>query len=225
MNTHRDLGELTRSVLEQNWKLEREDLGADAHLQKKGMAFDTEAWTIPGLGHLCVMRMKAFLGLMKMETVVLSVTGRDLPLLNLDWVSAAGKETQIAELYDTQLQPLSAEQLEVYQALKDRDGDLPDPPPAAPHWYDAILYPCSYHKAGRKLSQRFNRAAESYLRAFVSRIGEAPACDAAEKGRKVRAFAETLLEKGGPAVDTVTKLFGAKTARRLILGHMYGVED
>ena len=225
MNTHRDLGELTRSVLEQNWKLEREDLGEDAHLAKSGMAFDTEAWTIPGLGHLCVMRMKAFLGLMKMETVVLSVTGRDLPLLNLDWVSAAGKETQIAELYDTQLAPFPAERLAVFQALKDRDGDLPDPPPAAPHWYDAILYPCSYHKAGRKLSQRFNAAAEGYLRAFAAMIPEAPECDGAEKGAKVRAFAETLVEKGGPAVDTVTKLFGAETARRLILGHMYGVRD
>lgn len=225
MKSHRDLGELTRSVLEQNWKLEREDLGEDAHLAKSGMAFDTEAWTIPGLGHLCVMRMKAFLGLMKMETVVLSVTGRDLPLLNLDWVSAAGKETQIAELYDTQLQPFPAEKLAVFQALKDRDGDLPEPPAAGEHWYDAILYPCSYHKAGRKLSERFNAAAEGYLRAFAAMIPEAPECDGAEKGAKVRAFAETLVEKGGPAVDTVTKLFGAETARRLILGHMYGVRD
>jgi hypothetical protein len=225
VNTHRDLGELTRSILEQNWKLEREDLGGDAHLAKKGMAFDTEAWTAAGLGHLCVMRMKAFLGLMKMETVVLSVTGRDLPLLNLDWVSAAGKETQIAELYDTQLEPFPAEKLAIFQALKDRDGDLPDPPAAGEHWYDAILYPCSYHKAGRKLSERFNAAAESYLRAFAGMIAEAPVCDEAEKGAKVRAFAETLVEKGGPAVDTVTKLFGAETARRLILGHMYGVRD
>ena len=225
MSKHRDLGELARSVLEGQFALEREDLGEDSHLEKKGMAFDTEAYALPGLGHLCILRMKAFLGIMKMETVVLAVTGRDVPLLNLDWVSAAGKETQIAELYDTQLQPLAAERLAVYQALKDRDGDLPDPPPPAPHWYDAILYPCSYHKAGRKLSERFNCAAESYLSAFVSQLAEAPACDAAEKGAKVRVFAETLLEKGGPAVDTVTKLFGPETAKRLILGHMYGVRD
>lgn len=225
MSKHLDLGELALSVLELQFTLEREDLAADARLKKSGMAFDTEAYALPGLGHLCILRMKAFLGIMKMETVVLSVTERDVPLLNLDWVSAAGKETQIAELYDTQLEPLTADQLSVYQALKDRDGDLPDPPPPAPHWYDAILYPCSYHKAGRKLSQRFNRAAESYLRAFVSQLAEASACDGAEKGAKVRAFAETLLEKGGPAVDTVTKLFGHETAKRLILGHMYGVRD
>lgn len=224
MKPHRDLGELARSVLGQGWTLVREDLGEDAHLQKNGMAFDTETYSLPGLGHLCILRMNAFLGLMRMETAVLSATERDLPLLNLDWVSAAGKETQIAELYDVQLQPLGEETLSVFQALKDRDGDLPEPK-AAEHWYDAILYPCSYHKAGRGLSRRFNSAAEDYLRAFVSLSGDAPVCDPAEKAAKVRAFAETLLEKGGPAVDMVTKLFGPDTAKRLILGHMYGVKD
>lgn len=224
MKTHRDLGALARGLLEQDWTLVPEDLGQDAHLRKNGMAFDTEAYTIPNLGHLCILRMKAFLGLMKMETAVLAVTERDLPLLNLDWVGAAGRETQIAELYDTQLQSFPAEQRSVFQALKDRDEDLPEPP-ASVHWYDSLLYPCSYHKVGRGLSERFNRAAEDYLRAFVSLLGDAPVCDAAEKGAKVRAFAETLLEKGGPAVDTVTKLFGAETAKRLILHAMYGVRE
>ena len=36
-------------------------------------------------------------------------------------------------------------------------------------------------------------------------------------------YARTLLEKGGPAVNQFKKLFGEETARRLILGHMYGV--
>ena len=224
MSKHFDLGEMIRSALERDYSLEREDIGADAFLKKNGMAFETESYAVKDLGHLCVMRMKAFLGLMKMETVVLAVTERDLPLLNLDWVSAAGKETQIAELYDTQLQPLSSEALAGFQALKDRDGDLTDMSSTG-HWYDAILYPCSYHKAGRGLSVRFNAAAEAYVRAFLSLAREARFCDSAEKSAKIRAFAETLLEKGGPAVDTVSRLFGAETARRLILGHMYGVRE
>ncbi len=225
MSRKNTLGGLITDALKKNWTLRREELGADARLSGKGMTFTTEAYTVEGVGHLCIMNMKAMLGLMKMETVVLSTLDRDMPLFNLDWVGVFGKQTQIAELYDTQLQPFPAEKLAVFQALKDRDGDLPEPPAAGEHWYDAILYPCSYHKAGRKLSERFNAAAEGYLRAFAAMIPEAPECDGAEKGAKVRAFAETLVEKSGPAVDTVTKLFGAETARRLILGHMYGVRD
>ncbi len=224
MSKHLDLGKTVKTILEQELRLEKEELGPDALLQKSGMRFETEAYVIPEIGHLCILRMNAFLGLMKMETVSLAVTGRDLPLFNLDWVSAAGRETQIAELYDTQLEPMPPESLRIFQALKDRDGDLPEQV-SEPHWYDAILYPCSYHKAGRGLGERFQKAAEGYVRAFLALLREAPACDSAAKGAKVRAFAETLLEKGGPAVNTVTRLFGPETARRLILGAMYGVKD
>ena len=188
------------------------------------MVFETEVYAVEGLGHLCILRMNAFLGLMKMETAVLAVTERDVPLLNLDWVNAAGKETMMAELYDTMLQPSQAETLARFQAVKDRDGDLPEPP-AKPHWYDSLLFPCSYHKSGKKLSQRFNRAAADYMRVFLTALEAASPCAKAEKGAKIRRFAETLVAQGGPAVDMVTRLFGAETAHRLILRHMYGVED
>ena len=44
------------------------------------------------------------------------------------------------------------------------------------------------------------------------------------KKEKVAAFASTLFSQGGPAVDTIVKLFGREAAERLILHHMYGVE-
>ena len=192
MSKHADLGTAILDALKGRYTLEKLDIGTDARLSKSGMVFETESYAVKDLGHLCVLRMKAFLGLMKMETVVLAVKEKDLPLFNLDWVSAAGKETMLAELYDTQLQPLSEKALGRLQALKDRDGDLPQRE-KKPHWY--------------------------------SLADQAPACDAAEKGKKIRAFAETLVKEGGPAVDTMTKLFGAEAAGRVILRHMYGTED
>lgn len=224
MSKHADLGTGILDALKGRFALEKLDIGADARLSKSGMVFETESYAVKDLGHLCILRMKAFLGLMKMETVVLAVKEKDLPLFNLDWVSAAGKETMLAELYDTQLQPLPEKALGRFQALKDRDGDLPQRE-KKPRWYDAILYPCSYDHAGKGLSERFNAAAQGYIKVFLAMADQAPACDAAEKGKKVRAFAETLVKEGGPAVDTMTKLFGAEAARRVILRHMYGTED
>ena len=224
MSKHADLGTMILGALEGRYPLEKQDIGADARLSKSGMVFETESYAVKGLGHLCVLRMKAFLGLMKMETVVLSATERDLPLLNLDWVEAAGKETFLAELYDTQLQPLPEASLGRFQALKDRDGDLPERE-KKPHWYDNILYPCSYDHAGRGLSQRFNAAAEGYVKEYLALAKAVPCCDKAEKRAANRAFAETLVKQGGPAVDMMTRLFGHETAERLILRHMYGTED
>lgn len=163
------------------------------------------------------------LGLMRMETVVLSVTHRDAPLINLDYVKAAGKETQIVELYNTQIASEAEELQEAFRKIRERDADLADYTSAGKHWYDDILYPCSYHKTGKGISDRLAGAARDCAGTYLSLLSSAPACDPAEKQDKTRTFAETLLKSGGPAVDQVTKLFGHDTAERMILRHMYGV--
>ena len=211
------------AALGQTHTLRQEDLGADARLSAKGMTFETEGWEIVGVGHLCIMRMNAFFGLMRMETAVIAPTDVDFPLFNLDWVKAFGNETQIAELYDTQLVPWPDECHEAFELVRAQYADLPDAPAGDPHWYDDILYPCSFHKKGRGLAERMSRAAQDYLTVYAELLAAAPACDSVEKAAKVRAFAQRLFEEGGPAVDQVTKLFGEQTARRLILRHMYGV--
>ena len=223
MSNTQGLGDMVRTQLEKQYALKKEELGADARLSGRGMVFETESYEIHDLGHFCILRMNAFLGLMKMETAVLAVTGRDVPLLNLDWVRAFGRETQIVELYDTQLAPYPDEALAEFDALRRRDDDLPGMSSGG-RWYDAILYPCSYHKAGKKLTERLATAARDYTETFLRQLAEAPSCDAQAKQAKTRAFAERLFAEGGPAVDQVTKLFGPETAKRLILRYMYGVK-
>lgn len=203
--------------------LTQDDLGADARLSAKGMTFETESWEITGIGHLCVMRMSAFLGLMRMETAVIAPTDVDAPLFNLDWVKAFGAETQIAELYDTQLVPWPDECLDAFEFARAQYADVPDAPAGDARWYDDMLYPCSFHKKGRGLTERMSRAAQKYLTVYAELLAASRPCDPAEKSARIRAFAERLFEEGGPAVDQVTKLFGEQTARRLILQHMYGV--
>ena len=99
MSKHKDLGQYTVESLGRYFDLVPKDLGEDARRSKRGMTFETKSWEIRGVGHLCVLRMNAFLGLMKMETVVIAPFEADLPLYNADWVKAFGTETQIAELY------------------------------------------------------------------------------------------------------------------------------
>ena len=223
MKAEQSTGNWIKAELSRTYSLNQLDLGADARLAKKGFTFETESYEIAELGHLCIMRMKAMLGLMRMETVVLSVTHRDAPLINLDYVKAAGKETQIVELYKTQITAEAEELQEAFRKIRDRDADLADYTSAGKHWYDDILYPCSYHKTGKGVSDRLAGTARDCAGTYLSLLSSAPACDPAEKQDKVRTFAETLLKSGGPAVDQMTKLFGHDTAERMILRHMYGV--
>lgn len=223
MKTTQSAGNRIREQLSKSYSLKQLDLGADARLAKKGFTFETESYEVTELGHLCIMRMKAMLGLMRMETVILSVTHKDVPLINLDYVKVFGKETQLVELYNTQIAYEAKELQDALQKICDRDADLTDYVSPGAHWYDDILYPCSYRKTGKGVSDRLAGAARDCSDRYLSLLASAPDCSPAEKQAKSRNFAETLLASGGPAVDQVTRLFGRETAERLILRHMYGV--
>ena len=223
MRKENDTGSRIGSLLSRTYALKPLDLGADARLSKRGFVFETEAYEITGLGHLCVMRMKAMLGLMRMETVILSVTHKDMPLINLDYVKAFGKETQLVELYDTQLAFEPDDLQKAFCRIQERDADIADYISSGTHWYDDILYPCAYYKKGKGVSDRLAQAARDCADAYISLLASAPACDPAEKQVRTRDFAEKLFASGGPAVDQVTRLFGRETAQRLILQHMYGI--
>ncbi len=223
MSAHTDLGLYTAAALRRKFPLKQRDLGADAHLSGRGMTFDTEAYDVEGLGHFCIMRMHAFLGLMKMETVIIAPREVDAPLFNADWIRAFGRETQLVEIYDTQLQAWPEEPQEALRRLRDRDADLEDYTSDS-HWYDSILYDCAYQKKCRS-ADRMNLTAQAYIDAFSAQLEEAPVCDPSQrpaKAAKVDAFAGKLLAGGGPAVNMFTKLFGPETAARIVQKHMYG---
>ena len=229
MSKHIDLGQYATAALGQYFELIPGNIGADAHLSKRGMTFDTKSCEIKGVGHLCVMRMNAFMGLMKMETIVIAPTKVDMPLFNVDWVSAFGTETLIAELYDTQLEPWPGEEQKKFEEIQEEYLDVEDNE-SGEHWYDSVLYPVSIHKKGKGLTDRFNDAAKDYIDLFAAELAElsepaaAGKCPADLKRARVGDFARTLVENDGPAVNMMAKLFGEETMRRIVLKHMYGVE-
>jgi hypothetical protein len=228
MSKHIDLVQYATAALGQYFELIPGNIGADAHLSKRGMTFDTKSCEIKGVGHLCVMRMNAFMGLMKMETIVIAPTKVDMPLFNVDWVSAFGTETLIAELYDTQLEPWPGEAQKKFEEIREEYLDVEDNE-SGEHWYDSVLYSVSIHKKGKGLTDRFNDAAKDYIDLFAAELAElsepaAGKCPADLKRARVGDFARTLVENDGPAVNMMAKLFGEETMRRIVLKHMYGVE-
>lgn len=229
MSKHIDLGQYATAALGQYFELIPGNIGSDAHLSKRGMTFDTKSCEIKGVGHLCVMRMNAFMGLMKMETIVIAPTKVDMPLFNVDWVSAFGTETLIAELYDTQVEPWPGEAQKKFEEIQEEYLDVEDNE-SGEHWYDSVLYPVSIHKKGKGLTDRFNDAAKDYIDLFAAELAElsepaaAGKCPADLKRARVGDFARTLVENDGPAVNMMAKLFGEETMRRIVLKHMYGVE-
>lgn len=223
MGTHISLDKLAVRLLENHFTLTKRDIGNDAAMKRKGFKFVTNVYDIEGIGHVCTMKMKAFGGVVKMETVIICPDTKDVPLFNMDWISAGGAETFIAELYDVQLEPYPEEDLIDFQVIRECDSDLKDKEYDEPRWYDDILYPCSYHKHGRLAADRFTDASIKYLKTMIAKLEKSEDCDAELKVEKRREFAERLLSEGGSAVDFWKELFGEDTAEKMVLDNIYSV--
>lgn len=216
------MNEALLAQLQETFELTKNDIGNDSALSAKGMHFTLRTFEIKGIGHLCLMDMKAMAGIMKMETAVISAETIDMPLFNLDRILVMNRHTQLIEFYDTTLEPQAEEAREGFLRLSNTDPDLKNYD-AGEHWYDSILMPYSYMKTAKGNLVRFDTACRNYMSEYIRQAQNAPACNKEDKQKKTYAFAKGLLDAGGPAVNQFRKLFGEETAERIVLKHMYGI--
>lgn len=204
--------------LRERYTLRPCDAGDFAALKANGMRFTVEAWEAEGLGHVSVMRAKGFFGLMKMDTLIVNPTERDLPLYSYDRILAAGNDTLIAELYDTTLGGFASPEME---SLLARSADLPDRDPGV-HWYDDIRLPLSISKKGKKAqSAAFDKLAEAHFAAWLA-ADCAPLTDKAAKQEKASAYVDGLLTHGGPSTDVFKKALGQDKTAALFHEVLFG---
>ena len=185
------------------------------------MKFSVQAYKAEGLGWVSVMTASGFLGLMKMDTLIINPTEVDMPLLSYDRVHAMGNDTLIYELYDTFLgeTPLTA-----LEKAKGRTSVLPDHDLGS-HWYDSIKLPQSLSKKGKKVSTpAFDDTAMQYMNAFLADAKLAVPCTADAKREKASVYVEGLLEHGGPSTDVFKKSVGEEKTAQLFRTVLFGTQ-
>lgn len=187
-------------------------------LKVNGMKFRISAYHAEGLGHVSVMTASGMFGLMKMDTLIVNPTDKDLPLYSYDRIYAMGNDTLIVELYDTMLTPFPAEGL---QAVNKEFAHLPERDPGE-HWYDSIKLPESISKKGKKAqTPDFDRMAAAQLEAYLA----APAGDVADKAAKAAkaaVYVDGLLTHGGPSTDVFKKSMGVEKTAELFRNILFG---
>lgn len=217
----KDIGNIALHCLENGFEVTKKDIGSDAVMKKRGIAVTTECYDVKDAGHLCIMRIRAMLGIMKAETVVFAPHKKDLPLFNVDRFSMFGREMLLGEIYDDQLAPCPEALTDRFEKIKQRCSDLEDMK-QEPHWYDSLLYSCSFSKMFKKDTKRLLTAANSAVKAYLMSLAAAPICDEKAKAAKVREFALKLCQNGGSSVDTMKKSFGDEAAKHIVVELLYG---
>ena len=199
-------------LLSRSYTLKERDIGEFAQIKGKGMCFDVRAFDVENGGSLCLLKMKGFFGLMKMESVVFSPAFRDAPIYSCDEIAAFGADTLILELYDTTSTHPDFGEL---QQVKDSFASLPDHDHGT-HWYDSIRLPVSVYKKGKKLQAAFSEMFEAYSAEYLRLMDQCRPCTPEEKKVLDEEYVLGLMKNGGPAVDQFIKMIGEdKTAQFL----------
>ena len=214
---------MTTKILDkisESYPLSRVDAGDFASLKASGMTFKVEAYYAKGLGHVSVMRASGFLGLMKMDTLIINPTELDLPLYSYDRIFAMGNDTLIVELYDTLLGEYSEDGM---NAEKAKFASLPERDPGE-HWYDSIKLKSSISKkGGKKDTASLDSLTLSHFDAYLA-SSSAPATDREAKLAKAAVYVEGLLENGGPSTDVFKKSLGRHKTEQLFRNVLFGTE-
>ena len=190
-------------------------------IERSGLSFLINAFTIDGFGNCSMIRMRAPLGPIQMESMILTPLHYDLPLLSYDYIHAPGKDKLLLELYDTQLAPIFMGPME--QAAADFP-DLPDER-KKPHWSNDLLLPGSASKAAKGKRDRLRDMTAAWLDAYLELAKTARPCARAEKQAAVRAYVDRLMTEGGVAVDQFKKLLGDETADQLLRQYIFSSDD
>ena len=198
--------------------LTKADAGDFKQLKANGMKFSIRAFRAEGLGWVSVMTASGFLGLMKMDTLIINPTEIDLPLYSYDRILAMGNDTLIVELYDTLIGDYAEDGM---ISVKEKFASLPERDPGE-HWYDSIKLPSSISKKGKKISSELDEMTLEHFKAYLA-SSNAPVVDSESKKDMAAVYVNGLLEKGGPSTDVFKKELGIEKTTKLFREILFGI--
>lgn len=206
LNKLKELGNVSERIIEKNSKID-----------KSMMHFVIEAYKIDGIGYLSFIKMKAMLGLMKMETIVFTPLTKKMPLLSYDYIKAMGNDTLLLELYNTDevapRLPLMDDVKKEYSNLKDHD--------LGSHWYDPLKLSPTLAKRGKKQASIYNELTKKWIDAYFSSFKEKDEEDEDIKKENTKKYVDGLFENGGPSTDQFIKMIGKDDAYELFSKYIF----
>ena len=210
-----------KNYLENTYGLISRNLSEYACIRKNGMKFEISSFTITGIGNMSVLTMSAMLGLMKMETVIITPLEIDAPLFSYDRIRVMGSDTLLLELYDTQLTPFDDASL---IKIKNQYKALP-PYETGEHWYDPLKLSSCIAKKGKHVDESYQALCHSYADEYFRLIKNAPVCNRTEKQKKVKTYVDGLLTQGGPSTDQFKKMIGTEKTTELFSRFIFASEN
>lgn len=184
----------------------------------RGMTFHLESFDWNNCACVSHLTMRAFFGLMKMDTLICTPYAKDLPLLSYDYICAFGKRTLLVETYDTLVKPVDLSSMD---AIKARYRDLKDKS-TKPAWFDALKMSPTVCKVGRE--ELLSDLATDMITAYLELFANARDIDRSAKNIENSKYVEGLINDG-PTFRVVSKMVGIEPAKALFRKFLFGTEN
>ena len=181
------------------------------------MRFELESYDWNGWACVSHLTMRAFFGLMKMDTLICTPYSKDLPIFSYDSICALGRRTLLLETYDTLVESVD---LSPMVTVKNKFSDIKDKP-TKPAWYDELKMAPTVCKTGKEAA--LNQMTQEMIAAYLDLFEAAREVERDVKIAHNSRFAEGLI-KDGPAFRAVSKMIGVEEAKILFRKFIFGTE-
>lgn len=195
------------------------DLKDMKHVKAGIISFDISAYDVEDIGRISILKGKAMMGLMKMDTVMVTSLRHDSPLFSYDRIHAMGNDTLIIEIYNTMKERHSYPEL---LNIKKKYGYL-KPHAMKENWYDSLRMEESISLKDRH-HRDMDELFSSYLSAFLKNVKKDKKIETEEKKRRHAVYVNGLLKEGGPSTDVFLKAIGKKKTEFLFKSILFGIE-
>ena len=198
------------------------DVGDFKDVRVEGAKIQVAAYDVEEFGRMSTVSVRGFLGLWKMQSVILNPMEVDMPIYYYHRHDKKGNELCMVEIIDTFL---NKREMASLTAVLDQYKSIPDLE-VKENWYDEIKLSCGFLKSVKKSEEAvLDELTLAHLREYLKLAEIAPKCGKTRKKEAASDFVEGLVEQSGIAVlQLFRSYYDKKVATKLCRDILFGMK-
>ena len=187
---------------------------------KGGVTVETEAYQTR-LFDCTVLNIRAMLGVVSAEMLILSPTVKDAPCVLAGFLHSVGRDTLHMEALNTQLTPIVPAPLMEVRAAHPQPADHV----SSLNWYEELKLPGCVCRSLKPSDKEAKSLFDDWLGAYLRMLEEAPDCDRDEKRQHSEALVKQFILQENDSVRQVYNMLGREQTQQILLTAFFPGKD
>ncbi len=202
-------------LLKEEFTLSEIDVHEFKKMKVGPMKFDLECYENPFF-KMSYLKGKALFGLMRMTTIVITSSSKDIPIISYDRIEAGRKDVCIIEMYDTR------KDKQTYPKLGEIKKEFIKYPryEIRAAFSDDIKLKESFAVYSKR-SNNFDFLLKEFFKEITDNIKSSNDIDSQEKNNLNKEYVDGLLKNGGTSTDMFVKKLGKEKTEEIFTKYVF----